>query len=122
MNNIEKIYEAINGATSTKSVDYSKLNKVFKADQDLFDRFNKDAETLYEKYKKQLDELSTRQFSSQEQQNKAESRIDAQFKKGLDALQVKYVNLKQKQGTKEFASALKQVANELDTEWTTYFA
>lgn len=122
MNNIEKIYEAINGATSTKSVDYSKLNKVFKADQDLFDRFNKDAEALYEKYKKQLDALSTRQFSSQEQQNKAESRIDAQFKKGLDALQVKYVDLKQKQGTKEFASALKQVANELDTEWTSYFA
>lgn len=122
MNNIEKIYEAINGATSTKSVDYSKLDKVFKADQDLFDSFNKDAEALYAKYKKQLDALSTRQFSSQEQQNKAESRIDAQFKKGLDALQVKYVNLKQKQGTKEFASALKQVANEIDSEWTSYFA
>lgn len=122
MNNIEKIYEAINGATSTKSVDYSKLDKVFKADQDLFDSFNKDAEALYAKYKKQLDALSTRQFSSQEQQNKAESRIDAQFKKGLHALQVKYVDLKQKQGTKEFASALEQVANEIDSEWTSYFA
>jgi hypothetical protein len=122
MNNIEKIYEAINGATSTKSVDYSKLAKVFKADQDLFDRFSKDAEALYEKYKKQLDALSNRQFSSQEQQNEAESKIDARFKKGLDALQVKYVDLKQKQGTKEFASALKQVANELDSEWTSYFA
>lgn len=122
MNNIEKIYEAINGATSTKSVDYSKLAKVFKADQDLFDRFSKDAEALYAKYKKQLDALSTRQFSSQEQQNEAESKIDARFKKGLDALQVKYVDLKQKQSTKEFASALKQVANELDSEWTSYFA
>lgn len=122
MNNIEKIYEAINGATSTKLVDPSKLEKVFKADQDLFDRFSKDAEALYKKYKKQLDALSTRQFSSQEQQNEAESKIDARFKKGLDALQVKYVDLKQKQGTKEFASALKQVANEIDSEWTSYFA